>query len=104
MKPRSVEAKEPSRAEESLRQEVYPPKIGVTFTEAAGKTVAYINYNAHFPEWIALDVRFTDGTSFCFQLIPQMALRVEYLESRHGQLELLKDYGEVFCSKRPIQS
>jgi hypothetical protein len=85
-----------SSNEHSIRQELYPPKIGLNFTEGAGKTVAYINYNARFPEWIALDVRFTDGTSFCFQLIPQMALRVEYLESRNGELELLKDYGEVF--------
>lgn len=74
------------------------------FTEAAGKTVAYINYDARFREWIALDVRFTDGTSFCFQLIPQMALRAEYLESRHGELELLKDYGEVFGGKRNNES
>jgi hypothetical protein len=45
-------------------------------------------------------VRFTDGTSFCFQLIHQVALRVEYLESRRDQLELLKDYGEVSGGKR----
>ncbi|MFZ0271198.1 MAG: hypothetical protein WB524_12640 [Acidobacteriaceae bacterium] len=102
MKPRS-EA-DNNRNEHSLRQELHPPKIGLNFTEAAGKTVAYINYNAHFPEWIALEVRFTDGTSFCFQLIPQMALRVEYLESRHGELELLKDYGEVFGGKRAPES
>jgi len=38
--------------------------------------------------------------SVCFQLIPQVALRAECLESRRGQIELLKDYGEVSDGKR----
>ena len=100
MKSRPDAVESPIRGEESLRQELSPPKIGVNFTEAAGKIVAYINYVAHFAECIALEVRFTDGTSFCFQLIPHVALRAEYLESRRGQLELLKDYGEVSGRKR----
>ena len=45
-----------------------PPKLGLNFTEAAGKTVAFVNVINDPPNWQALEIRFTEGTLFCFEL------------------------------------
>jgi hypothetical protein len=52
-----------------------------TFTEAAGKTVASIRYYEH-EDWQALEVQFTDGTLFSFELLPRVALQVRYTERK----------------------
>jgi hypothetical protein len=45
-----------------------PPKLGLNFTEAAGKTVAFVNVINDSPSWQALEIRFTEGTLLCFEL------------------------------------
>jgi hypothetical protein len=45
-----------------------PPKLGLNFTEAAGKTVAFVNVINDPPNWQALEIRFTEGTLLCFEL------------------------------------
>jgi hypothetical protein len=64
------------------------------FTEAAGKTVASIRYQEH-EDWQALEVQFTDGTLFSFELLPRVALQVRYLEQRHRESEVIRDYGVI---------
>ncbi|KAA6457546.1 hypothetical protein DYQ86_22210 [Acidobacteria bacterium AB60] len=76
-----------------------PPKAGIHFTEAVGKTVAFITYFDDAPDWQSLEVRFTDGTLFSFGLSPQVSVRVDYMESRRGDLEILREYGIVERSK-----
>ena len=60
-----------------------------------GKTVAFITYFDDAPDWQSLEVRFTDGTLFSFGLSPQVSVRVDYMESRRGDLEVIREYGIV---------
>jgi hypothetical protein len=66
----------------------------VPFAEAVGKTVASIRLN-ETPDGRALEVRFTDGTFFWFELIPGIALEVRYMNQRDGDLEIIRDYGSL---------
>jgi hypothetical protein len=85
----------PSEPDVSERSFHSPPKPGFHFTEAVGKTVARISYIDDAPDWQSLQVRFTDGTLFSFDLSPQVSVRAEYLESRRGDLEVIREYGIV---------
>ncbi len=67
---------------------------GVLFTEAAGKTVASIRLNEDH-DWRALEIRFTDGTLFSVDLVPRIELVVRYMEQRHGDSEIIRDYGSL---------
>jgi hypothetical protein len=71
--------------------------IGKHFTEAAGKTVRFLTFVDQGREWRALEIRFTDGTAFSIELWSEPQLRVQYLETRRGEIELLKDYGSFPC-------
>jgi hypothetical protein len=42
-----------------------------------------------------LEVQFTDGTLFSFELLPKVALQVRYLEQRHRESEIIRDYGVI---------
>ncbi len=71
----------------------------INFTEAMGKTVAYIYIDyMDAPDWQSLEVQFTDGTSFTFQLMPRVYVRVDYEESRHDDLETIREYGIIECN------
>ncbi len=78
----------------------YAPRPGIiNFTEAAGKTVAYIYIDyIDAPDWQSLEVYFTDGTSFLFRLMPRVHVRVDYEESRHDNLETIREYGVIECN------
>ncbi len=78
----------------------YLPCPGIlNFTEAVGKTVAFINIHyVKAPEWQELEVRFTDGTLFLFDLIPRVHVRVDYGELRRGDLETIREYGIIECN------
>jgi hypothetical protein len=76
-----------------VRPPNYPPSIGTNFTEAVGKVVAFINYVDRPQDYHALEIRFTDGTLFSFDLLPKVRLRVDYMEVRNGDLEMIRDYG-----------
>lgn len=70
------------------------PRIGTNFTEAVGKVVAYINLFNNPPEWQEIEVCFTDGTLLHFELLVTYArVRPRYMEVRHGESELIRDYG-----------
>jgi hypothetical protein len=71
------------------------PAPGFHFTEAVGKTVASITYIDDAPEWQSLEVRFTDGTQLGFDLKPRVQVSADYLESRGGDLEVIRRYGIV---------
>jgi hypothetical protein len=71
------------------------PEPGFHFTEAVGKTIASLTYIDDAPEWQSLEVRFTDGTQFGFDLTPRVQVSAEYLEIRHGDLEIIRRYGVV---------
>ena len=73
----------------------YLPPTSVNFTEAVGKTVACIYYVDDGPEWQSLEVCFTDNTRLGFNLLPRVRLRADYMESRSGDLEMIRDYGIV---------
>ncbi len=71
----------------------------INFTEAMGKTVAYIYIDyIDAPDWQELEVRFTDGTLFSFRLMPRVHVHASYDESRHGDLETIRDYGIIECN------
>lgn len=99
LKPKSKPA--PSSREKRSAQDVpvrplnYPPRVGVNFTEAVGKTIAFINYVDDAPDWQGLEVRFTDGTLLSFDLMPCVRVRADYMECRNGDLEMIRDYGIV---------
>ena len=76
-----------------VRPPNYPPRIGTNFTEAVGKVVAFINYVDEPQDNQALEIRFTDGTLLSFDLLPKVRLRVDYMELRNGDLEMIRDYG-----------
>jgi hypothetical protein len=86
-----------SELELPVRPATYSPSSGANFTEAAGKTVAFINYvdEDGDGDYQCLEVRFTDGTLFSFDLVPRVRLRALYMESRRGDLDTIRDYGYV---------
>ena len=47
-----------------------PPKLGLNFTEAAGKLVAFVNVNDDPPNWQAFQIRFTERTLLCIEFEP----------------------------------
>lgn len=55
--------------------------------------VAFINYVNAPQDNQALEIRFTDGTLLSFDLLPTVRLRVDYMELRNGDLEMIRDYG-----------
>ncbi len=85
-----------------IRPALYPPRPRpgiINFTEAAGKTVAYIYIDyIDAPDWQSLEVYFTDGTSFLFRLMPRVHVRVDYEESRRDDLETIRKYGVIECN------
>ncbi len=74
------------------------PSSSVNFTEAIGKTVALIYYAKDTPEWQWLEVCFTDGTVFTFDLRPRVHVHANYTELRHGDVEIIRNYGIVRVS------
>lgn len=71
-----------------------PPKVGVNFTEAAGKVVAFVNVINDPPDWQALEIRFTDGTLLHFEFTTtHTRIKPKYLEARRGDLALIRNYG-----------
>jgi hypothetical protein len=70
-----------------------PPQVGMNFTEAAGKVVAFVNVINDPPDWQALEIRFTDGTLLHFELqASHVKIKAEYMEARRGDLELIRSY------------
>jgi hypothetical protein len=73
-----------------------PPKIGLNFTEAVGKVVAFVNVVNDPPNWQALEIRFTDGTLLHFEfLTTETRIKPKYMEARRGDLELIRNYGTL---------
>jgi len=71
-----------------------PPKLGLNFTEAVGKVVAFVNVISNPPDWQALGIRFTDGTLLHFEfLTAQIQIKPKYMEARRGDLEMIRNYG-----------
>ena len=71
-----------------------PPKIGVNFTEAVGKVIAFVNVINNPPDWQSLEIRFTDGTLLHFKFTTtHTKIKPEYMEARRGDLELIRNYG-----------
>jgi hypothetical protein len=91
-----LDENEPERRESRSKNE--PPKIGLNFTEAAGKTVAFVNVVNDPPSWQALEIRFTDGTLLHFEfLTTETRFKPQYMEARRGDLELIRSYGTLLA-------
>ncbi|MEG9437412.1 hypothetical protein JAO29_14745 [Edaphobacter sp. HDX4] len=72
------------------------PTLGVNFTEAVGKIIAFVNVVNDPPNWQALEIRFTDGTLLHFEfLTTETRIKPRYMEARHGDLELIRSYGTL---------
>lgn len=80
----------------------YPPRLGTNLGEAVGKVVAYINFYNQPRDYQALEVCFTDGTFYCFELISQAQLAAKYQESRGGDIETIRDYGILPPERRSL--
>jgi hypothetical protein len=79
------------------------PTLGLNFTEAVGKTVAFVNVINDPPNWQALEIRFTDGTLLHFEfLTTQVHIKGKYMEARRGDLELIRNYGLLLTDKEKI--
>ena len=76
------------------------PRRGTVFTEATGKTVESIKYEEN-PDWQAVEVAFSDGTVFSSEFSARVAVQANYLEARRGDLEMIRNYGQV--SNKPGQ-
>ena len=84
------------RERQESRSKNEPPKIGLNFTEAVGKTVAFVNVVNDPPDWQALEIRFTDGTLLHLEfLTTETRIKPKYMEARHGDLELIRNYGTL---------
>jgi hypothetical protein len=82
------------RQESRSRNET--PKIGLNFTEAVGKVIAFVNVVNDPPNWQALEIRFTDGTLLHFEfLTTETRIKPKYMEARRGDLELIRSYGTL---------
>ena len=89
-----VDENELERRETRSRNE--PPKLGLNFTEAVGKVVAFVNVVNDPPNWQALEIRFTDGTLLHFEfLTTETRIKPKYMEARRGDLELIRSYGTL---------
>jgi hypothetical protein len=89
-----IDENELERQESRSKNE--PPKIGLNFTEAVGKTVAFVNVVNDPPDWQALEIRFTDGTLLHFEfLTTETRIKPKYMEARRGDLELIRNYGTL---------
>jgi hypothetical protein len=84
----------PYRGESMARR-----KAGHVFTEAAGKTVASIEYAENL-DWHALVVTFTDGKVFSFEFSARVAIRANYLEKRMGNFKIMRKYGQIAGDQR----
>jgi hypothetical protein len=82
------------REEVENRARNTPPRLGMNFTEAVGKVVAFVNLINEPPDWQALEIRFTDGTLLHFEFTTtHTEIKPKYLEARRGDLELIRNYG-----------
>jgi hypothetical protein len=80
-----------------------PPTLGLNFTEAVGKVVAFVNVINDPPNWQALEIRFTDGTLLHFEfLTTEVRIKPQYMEARRGDLELIRNYGVLLTDKEKI--
>lgn len=77
------------------RNEIRPPAYGTNFEEAAGKVVAYINCYNQPDDYQTLEIGFTDGTLYCFDLVPRVQVTAQYQKQTRGNTEVIKDYGVV---------
>jgi hypothetical protein len=85
---------ENARERQETRSRNRLPTLGLNFTEAAGKVVAFVNVINDPPNWQALQVRFTDGTLLHFEfLTTQIQIKTKYMEARREDLELIRNYG-----------
>ena len=60
---------ENERERQETRSRNRLPTLGLNFTEAAGKIVAFVNVINDPPNWQALEIRFTDGTLLHFEFV-----------------------------------
>lgn len=89
-----MDENELERRESRSRNE--PPKLGLNFTEAVGKVIAFVNVINDPPNWQALEIRFTDGTLLHFEfLTTETRIKPKYMEARRGDLELIRSYGTL---------
>jgi hypothetical protein len=94
---------ENERERQETRSRNRLPTLGMNFTEAAGKVVAFVNVINDPPNWQALEIRFTDGTLLHFEfLTTQVQIKSKYMEARHGDLELIRNYGLLLTDKEKI--
>jgi hypothetical protein len=90
------EADENELERRETRSRNEPPKLGLNFTEAVGKVVAFVNVVNDPPNWQALEIRFTDGTLLHFEfLTTETRIKPKYMEARRGDLELIRSYGTL---------
>jgi hypothetical protein len=66
------------------------PRDGILFTEAAGKTVVSIRYDES-----GLEIHFTVGTLFSFELSSRLKVEASYLEQRGGESAVIRKYGRL---------
>jgi hypothetical protein len=79
------------------------PTLGVNFTEAVGKVIAFVNVINDPPNWQALEIRFTDGTLLHFEFVTtETQIKPRYMEARHGDLKLIRSYGTLLTDDESI--
>jgi hypothetical protein len=92
VRPRERAPLDPDRSDHSP---ALLPKTATQFTEAMGKTVSFIAFINDGMVSQSLEVRFTDGTLFSFELSSRIGIKAEYMEVRRGELEMIREYGIV---------
>jgi hypothetical protein len=91
---------ENERERQETRSKNRMPTLGLNFTEAAGKVVAFVNVINDPPNWQALEVRFTDGTLLHFEVLTtRVQIKTKYMEARRGDLKLIRNYGVLLTER-----
>jgi hypothetical protein len=82
----------PSKRDQANRQNSSRSGRRRIFNEAAGKIIDSMHYTCDPPDWQALEIRFTDGTVFSFELLPRVDLRCQDLKTQGSDLQIIRSY------------
>ena len=69
-------------------------KARTQFPEAAGKTIVSIRYEED-PGWQSLEIAFTDGTLFSFELSAPVMVKAGYFNVRRGNRAQIRNYRRI---------
>jgi hypothetical protein len=75
-------------------------RLGLNFTEAIGKAIAFVNVINDPPKWQAHEIRFADPTLLhCESSTIQIETKSKYMEVRRDDLELIRNFNTLLTER-----